>query len=74
MSALRESKLKDGKTLHHRNSFDDEQLAGGISNNEPLICQPLEGMEWCDNVLFTIIVLVYVTCERNLARLQCILP
>ena len=68
MSALRQRKLKfDGKTLRHRDSLDDEELAGGrVSDNEPPIRQLFEGIEWCNNVLITVILLVCVTCQRYL--------
>ena len=55
MSALQQRKLKlDGMTLRHRDSLDDEELAGGrVSDNEPPIRQLLEGMEWCNSVLIS---------------------
>ena len=64
VSTLRQRKLKlDGKTLRHRNSLDDEQLVGRKgSENEPPVRQRLEGIEWCNNVLITIVLLVCVTC------------
>ena len=68
LRALRQRKHKlDGKTLRHRNLLHDEELAGGlVPDNEPPIRQLLEGIEWCDNVLITIVFLVCVTCQRYL--------
>ena len=67
MRALRQRKHKlDGKTLRHRNSLHDEELAGGmVPDNEPPIRQLLEGVE-CATVFISIVLLVCVTCQRYL--------
>ena len=64
VSTLRQHKLKfDGKNFRHRNLLDDEKLVGRKEfDNEPPVQQILEGIEWCNNVLITIVLLVCVTC------------
>ena len=37
-----------------------------VPDNEPPIRQLLEGIEWCDNVFISIVLLVCVTCQRYL--------